>query len=463
MAMKQLVKYTFTGFMAAMLLAGCRKNSIDTSYPINGLGGDTWVKGPIDQWIYDSLTVPFNIEVLYKWDQFQDGDITKTLVPPEESKVIPLLATIKRIWIEPYVKAGGLTFVKKMTPKQIALVGSPSYNSNGSITLGEAEGGKKILLYTVNDFTLTDREAIKRRMRTIQHEFAHILHQTILFTPDYERITAADYTGDWTNQSAATALSKGFITPYSMSAKEEDFAEMVAHMLMEGPEGFDQLVNTSTTAAGIAALQKKKAIIIAYFKSAWNIDLPALQRYVQQALDAIVPAPALHLSLGNNKLYRSIRFTNNGTFKQTSKRFEDSLIKANNLLKAFGGNAGRYIDSIILAFPNPDTMIFRVKYINPASGGNFVADFRFKFTSNAAGEWTFGAVNIQNGRSTADNNAEVIKATMTPITDFIGGKIFIAKWPLGKPDWTIPLREGGLYLKGDDTVYILGQLNIGIN
>jgi substrate import-associated zinc metallohydrolase lipoprotein len=458
--MKQRSKYFFAGAVMVLLFTACRKNSLDTSYPINGLGGDTWVKGPIDKWIYDSLTVPFNIEVLYKWDQFQDGDITKTLVPPEESKVIPLLTTIMRVWIEPYIKAGGLNFVKKMTPKQIALVGSPSYNSNGSITLGEAEGGKKILLYTVNDFTTSDREAVKRRLRTIQHEFGHILHQTILFTPDYERITSGDYTGDWTNQSLATALSKGFISPYSMSSKEEDFVEMIAHMLMEGPDGFDAIVNSSSTAAGVAALRKKQAMIVSYFKTAWNIDFALLQRYVQQALDALSPSPPLSVSLGNNKLYKSMRF--HSSFVQTSQRFADSVTKANNLLKAFNGNGGRYIDSLILAFPFADTLLFRVKYINPASGANLVAEFRFKFTTSA-GEMTFGPVVIYPTRSTPDANADVIKATMTPITDFISGKTFIPKWPNGTPDWNLPVRVGGLYLKTDQTAYILGQLNAGIN
>lgn len=461
--MKKLSTYILTGLAALLLLSGCRKNSIDTSYPINGLGGDTWTKGAIDKWIYDSLTAPFNIEVLYKWDQFQDGDITKTLVPPDEARVIPLLQTIKRIWIEPYIKAAGETFVKRLTPKQIALIGSPSYNSNGTITLGEAEGGKKILLYTVNDFSTNDREAVRRRMRTIQHEFGHIMHQTILFTPDYERITAADYTGDWTNQSQATALSKGFITPYAMSAKEEDFVEMIATMLMEGPDRFDSIVNSSTTAAGVAALRKKQAMVVSYFKTAWNIDFSLLQRYVQDAFDKVVAHMPLHGLLGNTRLYKSLRFSYNvGPFTQPSPRFNDSLVRANTLLKAFNNNGGRYVDSMIFAFPNADTMLMRVKYINPSSGAAFVAEFRFKFTVSG-NELTFGAVNIQPTRSTADGNADVIKATMTPITDFIGGKTFVLKWPLGKPDWFLPLRVGGLYLKGDDTVYMWGQLNPGLN
>ena len=59
---------------------------------ISGLGGDTWAQGPIDKWIYDSLTVPFNIDVKYKWDEFALDQLDKTVVPVKEPIVIPLLS-----------------------------------------------------------------------------------------------------------------------------------------------------------------------------------------------------------------------------------------------------------------------------------------------------------------------------------------------------------------------------------
>jgi hypothetical protein len=245
-----------------------------------------------------------------------------------------------------------------------------------------------------------------------------------------------------------------------MSAREEDFAEMVAHMLMEGPDGFDALVNSSTTAAGITALRKKQAIIVSYFKTAWNIDFALLQRYVQEALDDVSLNP-LTAVLGFNKLYKSVRFPL--SFTQSSTPFADSVAKANTLLKAYNGNGGRYIDSVILNFTNTDTLMYRLKYINPASGANLVADFRFKFTTNTAGEITFGPVVVFTAtRSTTDGNADLIKATMTPITNFIGGRTFTPKWPGGKPVYTNPI-QAGLYLKTDETNYLLGYLFTGIN
>lgn len=455
--MKQLSKYLFLYFAAMMVLAGCNKKDLDTSYPINGLGGDTWAKGPIDQWIYDTLTVPFNMEVLYKWDQFNDGDLTKTLVPPDENKVIPLLSTIKKIWIDPYVKAGGLTFMKRLIPKQIALVGSPSYNSNGSITLGEAEGGKKILLYTVNDFTLTNRDAVKRRMRTIQHEFGHILHQNILFTPDYERITAGDYTGDWTNQSLATALSKGFISPYAMSAKEEDFVEMIAHMLVEGPDGFDALVNSSSTAAGKAALRKKQSIVIAYYKTAWNIDFTQLQRYVADALDALSPLPLtpLYQLVGFTKQYQSIR---GHIDMQKSAGFIQAYNTADATLKNIG--TARYtIDSVSLRFNKIDTATVTIKFYSAnAPATVYSAFFKYKFTATAAGVFTFGPA-VTTGHEAQFSNARLIAPYVNALTDLYTAHTFSASWPNGKPDRFAPVQIGGWYATDDPALYMLGALS----
>jgi hypothetical protein len=65
----------------------CRKEEapqIEDS--ILGLGGDTWQQTAIDKWIYDTLTVPYNIAVKYKWDQFELA-LDKTLVPQRKKKL----------------------------------------------------------------------------------------------------------------------------------------------------------------------------------------------------------------------------------------------------------------------------------------------------------------------------------------------------------------------------------------
>src|SRR3954470_15227022 len=95
------------------VLASCKKDdNLGDIENIPGLGGDTWVKGPIDSWLYDSLTVPYNIATKFKWDQFE-LEVNKTIVPPKEDKVIPVMSVVKKVWIDTYVAEAGDLFFKK--------------------------------------------------------------------------------------------------------------------------------------------------------------------------------------------------------------------------------------------------------------------------------------------------------------------------------------------------------------
>lgn len=110
----RLIKTIIALSSFTLFTASCRKEeqlgSIDN---IPGLGGDTWTSTPIDKWIYDSLTVPYNIAVKYKWDQGELSQfLDKTLVPSKEEKVIPLMSSVRKAWINVYVAEGGDMFLK---------------------------------------------------------------------------------------------------------------------------------------------------------------------------------------------------------------------------------------------------------------------------------------------------------------------------------------------------------------
>jgi substrate import-associated zinc metallohydrolase lipoprotein len=185
------------------------------------------------------------------------------------------------------------------------LCGSASWNTDGTITLGTAEGGRKIVLYVLNDFrtkamagyTSSDSLTIKQLFHTIEHEFGHILHQNVLYPEDFKRITPGFYTANWNNVSDNAARRDGFVTAYAMSAPDEDFVEMISMMLTEGKAGFDRIVNaipagTSTNgtnqADAIARLRRKEAMVVAYYKDVWEIDFYRLQSRVRGAVESLI-------------------------------------------------------------------------------------------------------------------------------------------------------------------------------
>jgi substrate import-associated zinc metallohydrolase lipoprotein len=264
---------------------GCTKKEALPTAPIVGLGGDTWAKGTIDTYILQNFTNPYNIEVKYKWDPYE-LDITKTLSPVMENQVIPALDVVKKIWIDPYDKIAGNGFIKKYSPKQFVMVGSAQFNSDGTITLGEAEGGRKITLFVINYFDKKNLQEVTRMMHTIQHEFTHILHQNILYPASFKKLNPEWYTATWYNSTDDDAHDQGLVTMYAKAAADEDFVETVAYLLIEGQAKFDAIVaKTNPKAAGI--LRQKEAIIVSYFKTNYGIDFRALQAETKAAIEKL--------------------------------------------------------------------------------------------------------------------------------------------------------------------------------
>ncbi len=271
--------------LAMSIIVACSSKIEDVSPKVEGLGGDILTKQPIDTWLENTFTKPYNIEVKYRWDA-NEVNLGKTLTPPLLSRVQPTMEAVKAIWIDPYEAEAGADFIKKFCPKQYVLVGSREWNANGTITLGTAEGGRKVVLYAINDFDKKDVAGIKQMLHTIHHEFAHILQQNILPTPAFNQITPGTYTSNWYNVSNATALSLGYVTSYAMSDPNEDFVEVLAEMLVEGKPAFDARINAITNTAAKSAIRQKEAIVVDYLKQAYNIDFKSLQTRTQNAIIA---------------------------------------------------------------------------------------------------------------------------------------------------------------------------------
>ena len=295
-----------------LMSVSCEVEKLDTSMRIPGLGGEEYIPNEIDEWLYDNFTAPYNIEVIYRWDASQvQSSWLRPIVPVEEDSVVTFMTAIRDVWFEPYERAVGDVFLKKMTPKQVVLGGSGEYQF-GAIKLGQAEGGLKILLLNVNNFDrstdISDPEqetspeganCIRQFLHTIEHEFAHILHQTTMFDKTYESISAGKYnpTG-WTDVEYAEAQSLGFITPYAMSGKDEDFVEMISVIMVYGREWYDDMVQKTCFQNGklvnetaYDAFTRKEAIVVDYLKNVWGIKFyddaegEGIVTYVQEAIN----------------------------------------------------------------------------------------------------------------------------------------------------------------------------------
>ncbi|MDR1680747.1 MAG: putative zinc-binding metallopeptidase [Prevotellaceae bacterium] len=250
-------------------LLACAKEELNPDAILLGMGGDTWERTELDDWLHHEFVVPYNMEVKYKWDPYE-FDLGHNFVPVDEPQVKILMTAIKKIWIEPYIEKAGETFIKRFAPKRYVLVGSFQYNG-GTITRGFAEGGNKIAILGVNTLDLNDKSIVRRVLRTVEHEFGHTLHQTVLYPTEWQTICRESYTGSWSSAPSSEFGPAGFVSEYARANPDEDFVETIAYILMYGREWFeDYMVSVGTD--GAAKLRAKENIIVAYFKTIWGID-----------------------------------------------------------------------------------------------------------------------------------------------------------------------------------------------
>lgn len=277
------MKKWFIIWSLAALFVGCSEEKFHASI----LDTEEESMSELDRWVTDSFRIPHNIEVIYHWDDFE-SDPAYVLVPPSEEKVEPFLRVIRKMWINPYTELAGLDFFNTYCPKQIMLVGSAGYNTDGTYTMGQTETGSKITIYNLNMDTPTDKNAMLSYTHTFHHEFAHVFHQTEELPEAYELVTANAYTSSWATISRNDAVNKyGCITSYAMCDADEDFAEMVAYFLITEPKEWEKIVDNQFN-EGCKKIKQKETIMLNYMKSVWGIDMYRLREKVKRGMDDIL-------------------------------------------------------------------------------------------------------------------------------------------------------------------------------
>ncbi len=242
----------------------------------------------LDVWIEQNYTNPFNIEILYKWNQ-NTVDNNRYLFPPTQEKIRPALEVVKKIWIDTYTTIGGADFVKKIAPRQFVLIGGVNLNSVGTKTLGLAEGGQRITLFETDYVQKNNYASITMFIHTIQHEYIHILNQNKPFNEKaFEVITPSGYTSNWYQTEDADALEEGFITAYAKSNINEDFAEMASVMLTFKKAEYENTVNSIVSDDAYYAIRKKEALVVKYFKEAFGIDFYKLRDEAEKNTEIVL-------------------------------------------------------------------------------------------------------------------------------------------------------------------------------
>jgi substrate import-associated zinc metallohydrolase lipoprotein len=252
-----------------------------------------------DQWILTNYTYPYNIVFKYKMEDIE-SDHTYQLVPAAPEKSIAFAKIIKYLWLDAYAEHKGVDFPRMHAPRVIHLIGSGAYNSNNTYLLGTAEEGMKITLFRINDFDPEHPSIpeIRDRMRTLYHEFSHILHQKKIYSEEFQKITNDDYVlNDWssTANTLQIALEKGFISRYARMEPNEDFVEIIARYIVYGQENWDAQLKAAGE-DGAAKITQKFEIVRSYLEISWGVDINELRRVFETRLANIDKLDLTHLN-----------------------------------------------------------------------------------------------------------------------------------------------------------------------
>ena len=172
------------------------------------------------------------------------------------------------------------------------LTGEWEYRNNGTIILGTAEGGKKIFLAGVNllpqtlekgygDFAGDPVESLNHYfIKTIHHEFTHILYQTVDFPVDFSMITATGYVADsWSDAPYNREfLRNGFIPDYAQHSDTEDFAEMLSEYITHNQAWWDTQIAKAGEKGEL--INAKLDIVRNYMQDSFGIDIDVLRATV---------------------------------------------------------------------------------------------------------------------------------------------------------------------------------------
>jgi substrate import-associated zinc metallohydrolase lipoprotein len=207
---------------------------------------------PLDTFVKVNFQEPYNVRYMYKMQDMSlsSSDLQKNLTPCSYDKSVDLATLAKYLWFDIYKELANQheIFLKKYSPRIIHIIGSKSLNvSQGTETLGVAEGGLKISLYNANNLSVDDIDMMNEYFfKTMHHEFGHILDQTISRPVLFNLLSNGQYDASgWTNTPDSVAAGRGFVSPYASSMAREDWVEVLANYVTRDTLSWDILLGSA--------------------------------------------------------------------------------------------------------------------------------------------------------------------------------------------------------------------------
>ena len=281
----------FAVALFALSLSSCRKE--DPLNPESIITVNTKEKNDFDKWLEANFVNPYNISIKYRYEMDQTSSYSYYTIPADLECSIIMAHLVKYLCIDSYDEVAGVKFTRTYFPKMFFFIGEWEYSNNGTFRLGTAEGGKKIILTGLNYLPYVMQGAYSiysgdpegglnhYYVKTIHHEFTHILNQTKDFPADFRLVTPTSYVADsWSDDEYESGyLPRGFVSAYSQKEDREDFAEILSLYITNSQETWDSWM-VEAGDEGASLIEAKLSIVKSYMRTTFEIDLDVLRDVV---------------------------------------------------------------------------------------------------------------------------------------------------------------------------------------
>ena len=288
-----------------MAFSSCKEDVLD---PVSVIQDSTVEMNEFDIWLESNFLKPYNIEFRYRY-ALNESDMGFYTVPASYDASIIYAHLVKYLCVDTYDEIAGVDFTRAYFPKMFFLIGTWEYRNNGSMVLGTAEAGKKIMLAGVNDLPLVFDQFSGDDLndylntyyiKTIHHEFTHILNQTKEFSDSFKQITASTYVADACFDTDEYWRGRGYITAYAQSEPIEDFAELLSEYVTHTAQWWDSQIAAASAETqnvrqtnpeapdGATLIESKIDIVRNYMQDSWDIDIDELRTIINRRMDDVV-------------------------------------------------------------------------------------------------------------------------------------------------------------------------------
>lgn len=303
--MKKLLYITAVLSLAFMAVSCADKDKLN---PESVIVDSNVELNEFDLWLEANLLKPYNIEFKYRF-ALNESDMGYYTVPAQYEAAIIYAHLVKYLCVDTYDEVAGVDFTRAYFPKMFFLIGEWEYKNNGSFILGTAEAGKKIMLAGVNDLPLyfanQSGEELAENInyyyiKTIHHEFTHILNQTKEFSDTFKQVTPSTYVSDACFDTDEFWRGRGYITAYAQSEPREDFAELLSEYVTHDAAWWEEQLSAADSETknvqetnpsapnGRSLIESKIDIVRNYMADSWGIDIDELRSIIGRRMSDVV-------------------------------------------------------------------------------------------------------------------------------------------------------------------------------